>query len=92
MKSSTPFEEKPYACKPLTRETFKILAGFIPADFYLAIKRILDVKEREGIPRVNIRGCNNPKVANLKSWCNFRKWKNILIQELAARDPHKFGL
>ena len=91
-KSSTPLDEKPYACKPLTRETFRNLAGLTRADFYLASKRILDVKEGEGVLRVTIRGCKNPKVANLKSWCNFRKWKNILIQELAARDPHKLGL
>ena len=53
-KSATPFEEKPYACKPLSRETFKHLAGLTRADFYLAAKRILDVKEGEGIPRVTL--------------------------------------
>ena len=92
MKSSTPFEEKPYVCKPLTRETFKNLAGITRADFYTAAKRILDPIEGQGIPRVTIRGCKNQNVVNVKSWCHFRKWKNILIQELAARDPHKLGL
>jgi hypothetical protein len=88
IKSSISFEEKPYVCKPLTRETFKSLARLTRADYHLAARHLLGVKEGKGVPSVTIRGCKNPKVMTLKSWCNFRKWKNILLQELSARDPN----
>lgn len=91
-KSPSAFEEKPYVCKPLTRETFKGMGGLTRDDFLLCAKRILEVREGEEVPRVTIRTTKNPKVSTLKSWCNFRKWKNILLQELTARDPNELGI
>ena len=92
IKSSIPFKHKPFVCKPLTRETFKSLAGLTRADFHLVARRLLDIKGGEGVPSVTIRDCKNPKVIALKTWCNFRKWKNILLQELSARDPNNIGI
>ena len=91
-KSATTFEDKPYVCKPLTRETFKIMAGLTRADYLLCAKRILEVRPGEEVPRVTFRSTKNPNVSILKSWCNFRKWKNILLQELSARDPNELGI
>ena len=31
-------------------------------------------------------------MTSLKWWCNFRKWKNILLQELSLRDPNQLGI
>lgn len=73
MKSSTPFDKKTYVCKSFIRETFKNLAGLTRVDYFLAAKRLLDVKEGLGVPSVTIRGCKNPKVTTLKFWYNFRK-------------------
>ena len=91
-KSATPFEEKPYVCKPLTRETFKNLAGLTRADYLLCAQRILEVRENEVLPRVTLRTSKTKTVATLKSWCNTRKWKNILLQELSSRDTKERGI
>lgn len=91
-KSPSPFEEKPYVCKPLTRETFKNMAGLTRADYFLLAERILDIKAGEEVPRVTLRATKNLNVKTLKSWCNRRKWKNILLQELSARDPNHLGI
>jgi hypothetical protein len=91
-KSGGAFEEKPYVCKPLTRETFRIMNGLTKPDFLLYAKRILEVRPGEEVPRVAFRAAKNPNVVLLKSWCNFRKWKNILLQELSARDPNDLGI
>ena len=87
-KSPSEFEEKPYVCKPLTRETFKGMGGLTRADYLLCAKRILEVRDGEEVPRVTIRNTKSGKAATLKSWCNYRKWKNILLQELSSRDPN----
>ena len=91
-KSGSTFEEKPYVCKPLTRETFRVLAGLTKADYLLCAKRILEVRPGEEVPRVTFRSTKNSNVSLLKSWCIFRKWKNILLQELSARDPKDLGI
>ena len=91
-KSASAFEEKPYVCKPLTRETFKNMAGLTRADYFLCAQRILDVRAGEEVPRVTLRATKNQKVATLKSWAHFRKWKNILLQELSSRDPKQLGI
>ena len=91
-KSPSAFEEKPYVCKPLTRETFKNMAGLTRADYFLCAQRILDVRDGEDVPRVTLKTTKNPKVSTLKSWSNFRKWKNILLQELLSRDPKQRGI
>jgi hypothetical protein len=91
-KSISVFEEKSYVCKPLTRETFRNMAGLTHADYFICAKRILDVRVSEEVPRVTFRLTNNPKVLTLKSWCNFRKWKNVLLEELSLRDPKKLGI
>ena len=91
-KSAGPFEEKPYVCKPLTRETFRNMANLTRADYLLCGHQILDVRPGEEVPRVTFRTTKNPKVSILKSWCNFKKWKNILLQELSARDPNYLGI
>ena len=91
-KSPAAFEEKPYVCKPLTRETFKNMAGLTRADFFLCAQRILDARDGEDVPRVTLRTTKNPKVSTLKSWVHFRKWKNILLQELSSRDPKNCGI
>lgn len=91
-KSPSAFEEKPYVCKPLTRETFKGMGGLTRADFFLCAKRILEVRDGEEVPRVTFRNTKNLKVRTLKTWCNYRKWKNILLQELSARDPNELGI
>ena len=88
-KSASSFEEKPYVCKPLTRKTFKNMAGLTVADYLLCAQRILEVRVGEDVLRVTLRSTKNAKVKTLKSWCNFRKWKNILLQELDARDPEE---
>src|ERR1700737_4751287 len=54
-KSGSTFEEKPYVCKPLTRETFRVLAGLTKADYLLCAKRILEVRPGEEVPRVTFR-------------------------------------
>ena len=91
-KSGTPFEEKPYVCKPLTRETFRVMAGLTRADYLLCAKRILEVRPKDAVPKVTLRSTKSKDVAILKSWCNFRKWKNILLQELSARDTENLGI
>lgn len=91
-KSPSAFEEKPYVCKPLTRETFKGMGGLTKDDFYVCAKRILEVRDGEEVPRVTLRAAKNNKVVTLKSWCNFRKWKNILLQELSRLDPEERGI
>ena len=79
-------------CKPLTRETFRYMAGLTRADYLLSAQRFLDVRAGEEVPQVTFRSTKNPTVSILKSWCNFRKWKNILLQELSARDPNHLGI
>jgi hypothetical protein len=91
-KAGTPFEEKPFVTKPLTRETFKSMSGLTKPDFHLAARRLLEGRGEDGVPSVTLRTCKNIKVVTLKSWCNFRKWKNILLQELDKRDSNKVGL
>jgi hypothetical protein len=91
-KSASPFEEKPFLCKPLTRETFRVMAGLTKPDYLLCARRILEVRPGEQVPRVSLRATKNHDVTTLKSWCNFRKWKNILLQELSARDPNDLGI
>lgn len=59
-KSSSPFEEKPYVCKPFTKEAFKNLVGLTHVDHYLAARRFLDVKEWEEVLRVTIGSTKNP--------------------------------
>lgn len=86
------FEEKPYICKPLTRETFRVMAGLARADYRLCAERILNVRPGEDAPRVTFRSTKNQNVALLKTWCINRKWKNILLQELSARDPQERGI
>ena len=41
---------------------------------------------------MTIKSTKNLKVATLKSWCNFKQWKNILFQKLSARDLKKIGI
>ena len=91
-KSATPFEEKPYVCKPLTRETFRVMAGLTRPDYLLCAKRILEVRPKDQAPKVCLRSTKSSNTVILKSWCNFRKWKNILLQELSARDPKELGI
>jgi hypothetical protein len=66
--------------------------GLTKPYFLLCAKRILEVRPGEEVPRVTFRAAKNPNVVLLKSWCNFRKWKNILLQELSARDPNDLGI
>jgi hypothetical protein len=89
-KNAGPFEEKPYVCKPLTRETFRSMMGLTRSDYLLCAERILHVRPGDEVPR--FRATKTMKSSHLKSWCNFRKWKNILLQELSARDPDKRGI
>lgn len=78
-KPTSTFEEKLYVCKPLMRETFKNIVNLTQANCFFCTKRILDVREGEEVSRVTIRLTDHPKVSTLKFWCNFRKWKNLLI-------------
>ena len=91
-KSTAPFEDKPYICKPLTRETFRCMMGLTRSDYKLLAQRILYVRPGEDLPRVTLRATKNLDVTSLKWWCNFRKWKNILLQELSLRDPNQLGI
>ena len=90
--SGTLFEDKPYVCKPLTRETFRVMAGLTKPDYHLCARRILEVRPGEEVPRVTFRASKNNDTNLLKSWCIFRKWKNILLQELSACDPEDLGI
>jgi hypothetical protein len=62
------------------------------ADYHLCAKRILELSIGEKVSRMTFRSTKNPSVSILKSWCNFRKWKNIMLQELSARNPNKLGI
>ena len=35
--------------------------------------------EYNEVLEMTIKSTKNPKSATLKSWCNFKKWKNILF-------------
>ena len=91
-KSGGPLEEKPFVCKPLTRETFRPMMGLTRPDYRLCAERILYTRPGEEVPRVTLRATKNQDVTSLKWWCNFRKWKNILLQELSVRDPNHLGI
>ena len=72
-KSAGPFEEKPYVCKPLTRETFRSMMGLTRSDYLLCAHRILDVRPKDQVPKVTFRSTKTQSVQILKSWCNYRK-------------------
>ena len=77
-----------YVAKPLNRETFKYMVGLTKYDFLTAARRIVTVRE-DGLPKVSFRKPTKvDTVMVLSSWCMQRKWKNILIRELASRAPH----
>lgn len=60
-KTYSPFEEKPYVFKPLTKQTFKNLVGLTRVNYYLVVRHLLNVKEGEEVPKVTIKSTKNFK-------------------------------
>ena len=86
-KNAGEFVPRKYVAKPLNRETFKTLTGITSADLHTAARRLTELNSK-GLPRVCFRQPrSNNAVLHLPAWANQRKWKNIIIHELARTDP-----
>lgn len=84
-KSTKTFITTNYSARPLSRETFKALAGMTSYDLHTAARRLTEIGP-SGFPRVCFRKPKlNHKVINLPTWTTKRKWKNTLITELQLR-------